>query len=154
MLAEEFLRADVDIDLKKHRAIDVQVIFHKKERRTLEAAYEFYCGRTLENAHSAEADIKATYQVLKGQLDKYDDLQNDTDFLAKFSSHKKQVDFAGRIVYNSKGEEVFNFGKNKGKTVESVLETQPGYYDWIMKSNFPLYTKKVLTEIKLRKFGF
>lgn len=154
LLAEEFLRADTEVDFKRHKFIDVQVIFHKKERRTLEAAYEFYCGRTLENAHSAEADIKATYQVLKGQLDKYDDLQNDTDFLAKFSSHKKQVDFAGRIVYNSKGEEVFNFGKNKGKTVESVLETQPGYYDWIMKSNFPLYTKKVLTEIKLRKFGF
>jgi DNA polymerase III subunit epsilon len=154
LLAEEFLRVGTDIDLKRHKFIDVQVIFHKKERRTLEAAYEFYCGQKLENAHSAEADIKATYEVLKGQLDKYEDLENDTEYLAKFSAHKKQVDFAGRLVYNNNGEEVFNFGKNKGKTVESVLEKQPGYYDWIMKSDFPLYTKKVLTEIKLRKFGF
>jgi len=154
LLAEEFLRVGTDIDLKRHKFIDVQVIFHKKERRTLEAAYEFYCGQKLENAHSAEADIKATYEVLKGQLDKYEDLENDTEYLAKFSAHKKQVDFAGRLVYNNNGEEVFNFGKNKGKTVESVLEKQPGYYDWIMKSDFPLYTKKVLTEIKLRKFGY
>lgn len=154
LLAEEFLRAGANVDLKRHKFIDVQVIFHKKERRTLEAAYEFYCGKKLENAHSAEADIRATYEVLKGQLDRYEDLENDTEYLAKFSSHNKQVDFAGRIVMNSDGKEVFNFGKNKGKSVEWVLENQPGYYDWMMKSDFPLYTKKVLTEIKLRKFGF
>ncbi|MEA2043699.1 MAG: 3'-5' exonuclease [Bacteroidota bacterium] len=153
LLAEEFLRTDIDIDLKKRKFIDVQVIFHKKEQRTLEAAYEFYCNKTLENAHSAEADTVATYEVLKGQLDKYEDLQNDTESLSKFSHHKKQVDFAGRIVLNKKGEEVFNFGKNKGKSVETVLKEQSGYYDWMMKADFPRYTKKVLTEIKLRNFG-
>ncbi len=154
LLAEEFLRAEIDINLKRHKFIDVQVIFHKKERRTLEAAYEFYCNKKLENAHSAEADIRATYEVLKGQLEKYDDLENDTEYLSTFSSHNKNVDFAGRIVIDENGKEVFNFGKNKGKPVEWVLENQPGYYEWMLKSDFPRHTKKVLTEIKLRKFGY
>ncbi len=154
LLAEEFLRADVDIDLKRHKFIDVQVIFHKKEKRTLEAAYQFYCEKNLENAHSAEADTKATYEVLKGQLEKYDDLNNDMEYLSEFSSHNKSVDFAGRIIYDDNNVEVFNFGKNKGKSVEWVLKNQPGYYEWMMKSDFPLYTKKILTQIKLRTFGY
>ncbi|MCB2195536.1 MAG: 3'-5' exonuclease [Bacteroidetes bacterium] len=153
LLAEEFLRVGVDIDLKKHRFVDVQVIFHKMEQRTLSAAYKFYCQKTLDDAHSAEADTKATYEILKAQLDRYNDLQNDIDEISKFSSHNKNVDFAGRIVLNDKGEEVFNFGKYKGQTVESVLEKDQGYFGWMLNSDFPLYTKKVLTAIKLRKFN-
>jgi DNA polymerase-3 subunit epsilon len=153
LLAEEFLRVGVDIDLKKHRFVDVQVIFHKMEQRTLSAAYKFYCQKTLDDAHSAEADTKATYEILKAQIDRYNDLQNDIDEISKFSSHNKNVDFAGRIVLNDKGEEVFNFGKYKGQTVESVLEKDQGYFGWMLNSDFPLYTKKVLTAIKLRKFN-
>ncbi|MBE9510094.1 MAG: 3'-5' exonuclease [Bacteroidetes bacterium] len=150
LLAEEFLRVDLDFDFKKHKVIDVQVIFHKMEQRTLSAAYKFYCNKKLENAHSAEADIIATYEVLKAQLDFYSNLKNDVDYLSKFSSHKKTVDLIGRIVYNQKGEEVFNFGKHKGEKVEDVFNKEPSYYNWIMNGDFPLFTKKVLTEIKLR----
>ncbi|MCK4700106.1 MAG: 3'-5' exonuclease, partial [Bacteroidales bacterium] len=149
-LAEEFLRVDLDFDFKKHKVIDVQVIFHKMEQRTLSAAYKFYCNKKLENAHSAEADIIATYEVLKAQLDRYSNLKNEVDYLSKFSSHKKTVDFIGRIVYNKKGEEIFNFGKHKGEKVEDVFNKEPSYYNWIMNGDFPLFTKKVLTEIKLR----
>jgi DNA polymerase-3 subunit epsilon len=152
LLAEEFIRADVDYDLKKQRFVDVQVIFHKMEKRTLSAAYKFYCDKELVNAHSAEADTEATYEVLKAQLDHYDSLENDVDKLSEFSAHNKHVDFAGRIVYNSEGREVFNFGKYKGKPVEDVLQKDPAYYGWIMNNDFPLYTKKVLTSIKLRAF--
>ncbi len=150
LLAEEFLRNDIDFDMKKRKFVDVQTIFHKMEQRTLVAAYRFYCNKELEGAHGAEADTKATYEVLKAQLDKYPDLNNDIAELAEFSSQKRNVDFAGFIVYDENGVETFNFGKNKGIAVEKVLETQPGYYSWIMNSDFPLYTKKVLTEIKLR----
>ena len=115
LLAEEFLRAGIDIDLNKRKFIDVQTIFHKKEQRTLSAAYSFYCGKNLDDAHSAEADTKATYEVLKSQLDKYDDLENDVDFLSKFSSFTKNVDFAGRFVYDENGQEIINFGKYKGR---------------------------------------
>ena len=153
LLAEEFLRVGVDIDLKKHRFVDVQVIFHKMEQRTLSAAYKFYCQKNLEDAHSAEADTKATYEILKAQIERYNDLENDIDEISKFSSHNKNVDFAGRIVYNDKGEEIFNFGKYKGQTVESVLEKDQGYFGWMLNSDFPLYTKKILTAIKLRKFN-
>ncbi|MCG8411574.1 MAG: 3'-5' exonuclease [Bacteroidales bacterium] len=153
LLAEEFLRVDLDIDLKKHRFVDVQVIFHKMEQRTLSAAYKFYCQKNLENAHSAEADTKATYEILKSQIERYEDLQNDIEEISKFSSHTKNADFAGRIVYNDKGQEIFNFGKYKGQTVESVLEKDQGYFGWMLNSDFPLYTKKVLTNIKLRKFN-
>ena len=153
LLAEEFLRVDLDVDLKKHRLIDVQVIFHKMEQRTLSAAYKFYCKKDLDNAHSAEADTIATYEILKAQIDRYTDLNNDMEELSKFSSHNKNADFAGRIVFNDKDEEVFNFGKYKGQTVESVLEKDQGYFSWMLNSNFPLYTKKVLTAIKLRKFN-
>ncbi|MDH6533814.1 3'-5' exonuclease [Parabacteroides sp. 52] len=153
LLVEEFLRAEVDIDLNKRKLIDVQTIFHKMEQRTLSAAYKFYCDKTLENAHTAEADTVATYEVLKAQLDRYPELENDMAFLAKFSSHTKNVDFAGRVVYNDKNVEVINFGKYKGRPVVEVLATDPGYYGWIMGGDFPLNTKKVFTEIKLRGFN-
>lgn len=162
LLAEEFLRADVDIDLKKHKFIDVQAIFHKMEKRTLSAAYKFYCNKELVDAHSALADTKATYEVLKAQLDRYQGVDfedakgnktqpivNDVDKLSEFSSFTRNVDFVGRIVYDENGVETFNFGKNKGVPVEKVLKEQPGYYGWMMNSEFPLYTKKVLTRIKL-----
>ena len=152
LLAEEFLRAEVDIDLSKRKFIDVQVIFMKMEQRTLSAAYQFYCKKILDGAHSAEADTLATYEILQAQLDRYPDLKNDMASLADFSSHTNNVDFAGRIVYNDKLVEVFNFGKYKGIPVEEVLEKDPGYYGWMMKGDFPLYTKKVLTAIKLRAF--
>lgn len=151
LLAEELIRAGVDIDLKKHKFIDVQVIFHKKEQRTLAAAYKFYCDLELTNAHSASADTKATFEVLKAQLDKYSDLKNDVEELSKFSSHTRNADFAGRIVLDENGTERFNFGKYKGQSVEAVFETDPAYYGWMMNNEFPLYTKKVLTNIKLRK---
>jgi len=153
LLAEEFLRVGVDIDLNKRKFVDVQTIFHKMEQRTLVAAYKFYCNKSLENAHSAEADTKATYEVLQAQLDRYPDLENSIDFLSKFSSFTNNVDFAGRIVYNDKGEEVINFGKHKGRLVTEVLDSDPGYYGWIMNGDFPLNTKKILTEIKLRGFN-
>lgn len=153
LLAEEFLRADIDFDMKKRKFVDVQTIFHKMEQRTLIAAYKFYCNKELEGAHGAEADTKATYEVLKSQLDKYDILENDIEYLAEFSTQNKNADFAGFIIIDEKGIERFNFGKNKGKTVEQVLTEQPGYYGWVMNSDFPLYTKKILTEIKLRGFN-
>lgn len=153
LLAEEFMRVGVDFDMQKRRFIDVQTIFHKMERRTLEAAYKFYCDKDLTEAHSAEADTRATYEVLKAQLDRYPELENDVVALSKFSTQNRNVDFAGRIVYNDKDEEVFNFGKYKGVKVVEVLEKDPGYYGWMMNGDFPLYTKKVLTNIKLRKFN-
>lgn len=154
LLAEEFLRAEVDFDMSKRKFIDVQTIFHKMEQRTLSAAYNFYCQKSLEDAHTAAADTMATYEVLKAQLDRYGDkLENSIEFLSKFSTQNKNVDFAGFIIYNDKGVEIFNFGKNKGLPVEKVLKEQQGYYDWVMKSDFPLYTKKVLTKIKLRSSG-
>ena len=154
LLVEEFLRAVVDIDLNKRKFVDVQTIFHKMEQRTLSAAYKFYCDKSLENAHTAEADTMATYEILKAQLDRYpDDLQNDIEFLSKYSSFTNNVDFAGRMVYNEDGKETINFGKYKGKLVEEVLKNDPGYYSWIMNGDFPLNTKKVLTEIKLRGFN-
>lgn len=153
MLAEELLRAEVDIDLMKRKFVDVQVVFHKMEQRTLEAAYKFYCNKDLTNAHSAEADTLATYEVLQAQLDRYPDLQNDIEFLAKFTAQTNNVDFAGRIVYNEKNEEVFNFGKYKGQKVTDVFNKDIGYYGWMMGNDFSLHTKKVLTNIKLRNFN-
>lgn len=153
MLAEEFLRADVDFEMKKRQYVDVQVIFHKKEQRTLSAAYKFYCKKTLKDAHSAEADTAATFEILKSQLEHYEDLENDIDYLAKYSLQNNNADLAGRLVFNSKGVEVFNFGKYKGKPIEEVLKSDPGYYSWIMNGDFPRYTKKIMTEIKLRGFS-
>ncbi|MEN8187371.1 MAG: exonuclease domain-containing protein [Bacteroidota bacterium] len=148
LLAEEMLRAGVNFDMQERKAIDVQVIFHKKEQRTLSAGYQFYCGKDLENAHSAEADTNATFEILEAQLEKYDDIKKDVDFLSEYSSQQQRVDFAGFILLNENGKEIFSFGKYKGKTVEEVLRSNPGYYNWIQNAEFPLYTKKVLTDIK------
>nr|WP_321377147.1 exonuclease domain-containing protein [uncultured Bacteroides sp.] len=153
VLAEEFLRAGVDIDMSKRKFIDVQVIFHKMEQRTLSAAYKFYCDRNLDDAHTAEADTRATYEVLKAQLDRYPELQNDMAFLADFSSYSKNVDFAGRVVLDDNDVEVFNFGKYKGISVSDVFKKDPGYYSWMLNSDFTLNTKAVLTKIKLREFN-
>lgn len=153
LLAEEFLRAGVEFDFRKRKLIDVQNIFHKKEQRTLKAAYKFYCGKNLDNAHSAEADTMATYEVLEAQLDRYKDdeedpLQNDVEYLAKYSIQNRFMDYAGRFVLNDKDEPVFNFGKHRGKPVKEVLRTEPSYYSWMMDGDFTLDTKKVLTEIR------
>lgn len=153
LLAEELLRADIDFDMKNRQSVDVQTIFHKMEQRTLSAAYRFYCNKNLDDAHSAEADTKATYEVLKAQLEQYKELENSTKFLAEFSAYKKFADFAGFINYNKKGEECFSFGKHKGKRVVDVLEQEPGYFGWLLNADFPLYTKKVLTSIKLRSLN-
>ena len=163
LLVEEFLRADVDFDLKGRRFVDVQNIFHKMEPRNLSAAYKFYCAKDLVNAHSAEADTIATYEILKAQLDRYADIAfkdrkgnitqpviNDIKALSDFSHSTKAVDLIGHIVYNEKNIEVFNFGKHKGKAVAQVLKDEPSYYDWMMRGEFPLSTKKVLTVLKLR----
>ncbi len=153
LLAEEMLRADVDFDMKNRQSVDVQTIFHKMEQRTLSAAYKFYCDKSLEDAHSAAADTHATYEVLKSQLERYEDLENDTKFLAEFSSRKKFADFAGFLAYDKEGEECFAFGKHKGKRVTEILEKEPGYFGWLLNADFPLYTKKVLTAIKLRSLN-
>lgn len=154
MLVEEMLRAGIDFDITKCRLIDVQNIYHKLEQRTLSAAYKFYCGKNLEDAHSAQADTRATYEVLKAQLDKYPDkLKNDVQFLSSFSKMNDNVDFAGRIIYNDKHIPVFNFGKYKGQSVEDVLARDPGYYGWMMQGDFPQNTKQVLTKLRLKAIG-
>lgn len=160
MLLEEFLRVGVDLDMTDRKFVDVQNIFHQMEQRTLKAAYKFYCGKDIINAHSAEADIRATYEVLLSQLDKYEHtefedkqgnrsvpVKNDVEALSSFTNMNKPVDFAGRMVFNEKGEETINFGKHKGKTVESVFDTEPSYYAWMMQGDFPLFTKKKLGDI-------
>jgi DNA polymerase-3 subunit epsilon len=153
VLAEEFLRTNTDFNFRKRKYVDVQVIFYKKEQRTLAAALQFYCKKELENAHSSKADTAATYEVLKAQLDRYKDLENDIEKLAEYSAFNNNADFAGRIIIDENGIEIFNFGKHKGKPVEEVFKEEPAYYSWMMNGDFPLYTKKVLTEIKLRAFG-
>ena len=150
ILAEEFLRAGLDIDLNNCRFIDVQTIFHKMEQRSLVAAYKFYCGKELKDAHSAESDTRATYEVLKSQLDRYPELENDVDALSKFSSFNNNVDYAGRMIYNENGDEVFNFGKYKGQLVKEVLKRDVGYYGWVMSGDFALNTKQKLTEIRIK----
>ena len=152
LLAEEFLRADVDIDLGRRKFVDVQVIFHIMEQRTLSAAYKFYCDKDLTDAHTAAADTHATYEVLQAQLDRYPELKNDIAYLSDYSSFNKNADFAGRIVYDDKGVELFNFGKYKGMPVVEVLRRDPGYYSWVLNSDFSLNTKSVLTKIRLRAF--
>lgn len=149
MLAEEFLRAGVtDVALSEAKKIDVQVIYYKKEPRTLVAAYQNYCGKELVGAHGALADTEATYEVLKAQLDKYGDLENTVDFLSEYTTQTKTADLAGRIAYNERREPVFNFGKYKGQTVQRVMSvTDPGYYGWMMQADFPLETKQVLTKL-------
>lgn len=150
MLDQEFQRVGVKFDFTKPRFIDVQTIFHKKEQRTLVAAYKFYCGKDLEAAHSANADTRATYEVLKAQLDRYDDLPNDIAALSEYSAQNHNVDLAGRVIYNDKHQEVINFGKYKGQLVEDVLKKDVGYYSWILQGDFPQNTKDVFTNIKLR----
>jgi DNA polymerase III subunit epsilon len=150
LLAEEFLRADVDFNMRNRQFVDVQVIFHKMEQRNLAAAYKFYCKKELINAHSSKADTMATYEILKAQLDFYENLPRTINELSEFSTQNKNVDLAGHIVYNDKNVEVFNFGKHKGIPVEEVLTKDSGYYGWMMNGQFPLYTKKILTELKLR----
>lgn len=163
LLMEEFLRAKVDFDLEGRRFIDVQNIFHQMEQRTLKAAYRFYCGKDIENAHSAEADIRATYEVLLAQLEKYKDtewedrkgnksipVKNDIEALHAFTNLSRPVDFAGRLVFNEDGIEVFNFGKHKGKCVEEVFNAEPSYYSWMQNGDFPLYTKRCLEKIWVR----
>ncbi len=151
LLAEEMLRAEIDFDMKNTVTVDVQTIFHKKEQRTLSAGYKFYCGKDLDGAHSAAVDTNATYEILLAQLERYPDLENNIKDLSEFSTRKKSADFAGFIIYNKEEQEVFSFGKHKGKLVEEVLQSEPGYYNWIQNADFPLYTKKVLTAIKLRQ---
>lgn len=162
VLAEEFLRADIDFDIKNRKLIDVQNIFHQMEPRTLSAAYKFYCDKPLDNAHSAEADTIATYEIFKAQLTRYQNteiedakgnkitpIQNDMAAISQFTTRFKQADFAGRILLNDKNEEVFGFGKHKDKPVRDIFEKEPGYYGWMMQSEFPLYTKKIITQIRL-----
>lgn len=165
MLVEEFLRANVDFDVDNRLLLDAQKIFHMMEKRNLSAAYQFYCNKTLENAHSALADTRATLDVFKAQVEKYDGMEmqdllgnkvgvikNDMKAIHDLVN-KKMVDLAGRIVFNEKGIEVFNFGKHKGKPVAEVLEKEPSFYDWMMKGDFPLDTKRKLTQLRLRKFN-
>jgi len=153
LLIEEFTRVGIHFDLNDRKLIDVQNIFHKMEQRTLAAAYKFYCDKDLIDAHTAEADTTATYEVLLSQLDKYESLKNDVDFLAQFSTVTRNVDLAGRIVFNEKGEEVFNFGKYKGHLVKEVFKSEPSYYDWMMKGDFATNTKNVITALRLKEFN-
>lgn len=148
VLMEEFGRCGINFEIGGRRFIDVQNIFHKMEQRTLVAAYKFYCGGSLEDAHSAMADTQATYDVLLGQLRKYDELKNDVGFLAKFSSIGRNLDLAARIVLDDNDVAVFNFGKHRGKPVKEVLLKEPSFYDWIMQGDFPKNTKDVLTRLK------
>jgi DNA polymerase III subunit epsilon len=155
LLAEEFLRSGVDFDMTNRKAVDVQNIFHKMEQRTLVAAYKFYCDKDLTNAHSAEADTTATYEVLLAQIDKYDEIENDVNFLAEFSQRGGQfADMAGFIRYNEDGKEVLSFGKYRGVTLEQIWNDNPGYFSWINQADFPLYTKNVMrnfaTQMKLK----
>ncbi len=151
MLVEEFLRAGIDFDPENRKFVDAQRIFHMMEPRNLKAAYKFYCNKDLENAHSAEADTKATWEVLKSQVERYPQLQNNIDYLHQFSGQSNNVDLAGRMILNDKGVEVFNFGKHKNKPVLQVLKAEPSYYQWMMDNDFSLDTKRHLTRIKLRE---
>lgn len=150
MLAEEFARVGVDFDFTAPRYVDVQTIFHKKEQRTLSAAYRFYCDKVLEGAHSANADTRATYEVLLAQLERYADLPCDIDGLSDFSMQQKNVDLAGRLVYDDQHREVINFGKYKGQLAADVLQKDPGYYNWIQQGDFPSETKRRFTAIRMR----
>ena len=153
LLAEELLRSEIDFSLDNVATIDVQNIFHKMEQRTLSAAYQFYCGKSLDNAHSSKADTLATFEVLESQIEKYNDLENNVSFLSDFSKRGKNVDLAGFIKYNEDNIPCFSFGKHKGKTVDYVLENESGYFGWLLNADFPMYTKKVLTQIRLNKLN-
>jgi len=149
-LVDEFIRAEIEFEVRSRRMVDVQNIFHKMEQRTLAAAYKFYCSKEIVNAHSAEADILATFEVFEAQLERYPELKKDVDFLHQFTCMNQNVDLAGRMIYNEKKEEIFNFGKHKGKLVADIFQKEPSYYDWMMQGDFPAETKKVLTALRLR----
>ena len=152
--SNRFLRADIDFDMKNRRSIDVQTVFFKMEPRTLTAAYHFYCNKELLGAHGAEADTRATFEILKAQVDRYEELIGDSESLAQFTQPTQpNADLAGMIKFNAQGDEIFNFGKHKGKKVTDILDKEPGYYAWMQNADFPAYTKKVLTAIKLRSFN-
>ena len=153
LLAEEFLRSNIDFDLEKIKCIDVQNIFHKMEKRTLGAAYKFYCKKDLIDAHSSKADTLATYEVLEAQIEKYSELENNVTFLSEFSSRNRTVDLAGFIIYDKNNVPCFSFGKHKGKSVDFIIDNEPGYFGWIFNSDFPMYTKKILTKLRLNKLN-
>ena len=148
VLAEEFLRADIEFDLSTKDCVDIQNIFHKMEQRTLVAAYKFYCSKELTNAHDAMADTVATWEVFEKQLEQYDNLKPNIDFLADFSRNSvhKNIDFAGRLAINENNEAIYNFGKHKGKTIKEISVSEPGYYGWMLEADFPRYTKKILLQ--------
>ena len=150
LLVEELLRAEIAFDFKDIKTVDVQTIFHKMEARTLAAALKFYCSKELNDAHTAQADTQATYDVLLAQLDYYSELEPNIDFLNTFSTRRKTADFAGFVVYNKQGDMCFGFGKHKDKKVTDVLTREPGYFGWVLNADFPRYTKKILTEIRLQ----
>jgi DNA polymerase III subunit epsilon len=156
MLMEEFIRAEVDFDMKGRKVVDVQKIFHQMEQRTLAAAYKFYCSKSLEGAHGAEVDANATAEILYAQVEKYPQLGNSVDSILKSIGEDQVIDFARRFIFDEKGVEIFNFGKHKGRPVADVLKSEPQYYDWMMKGEFPMNTKQKLTEmytrIMLKKF--
>ena len=153
LLAEEFLRFNIDFSLDNIRCIDVQNIFHKMEKRTLGAAYKFYCQKELIDAHSSKADTQATFEVLEAQINLYNDLENNVDFLSDFSSRNKSVDLAGFIIYDQNNIPCFSFGKHKGKSVDFIIENEPGYFGWLLNADFPMYTKKILTKLRLSKLN-
>ena len=153
LLAEELLRSEIDFDLSKIKTVDVQNIFHKMEKRTLSAAYKFYCGKDHEDAHSSMSDTRVTYEVFLAQLEKYEELENNIDYLSNFSTMRKSIDLAGFIYENDNRKAVFSFGKYKNQEIDDVLENDPGYFSWIMKSDFPNYTKKILSQLRLNKLN-
>lgn len=153
VLIEEFTRAGIHFDISNCKLVDVQNIFHKMEQRTLSAAYKFYCSKELEGAHTAEADTNATFEVLVAQLEKYESLKGDVDFLSQFSTMHRNVDLAGRVVMSEEGIEVFNFGKHKGKPVREVFKKDSSYYDWMMQGDFSTNTKNVITQLRLKDFA-
>ena len=153
LLVEELLRAEVSFNFNNIKTVDVQTIFHKMEARTLTAALRFYCDEELSDAHSAQADAKATHDVLLAQLDRYDDLEPNVDFLNNFSKRKKTADFAGFLVFDKSNEMCFGFGKHKGKKIKDILENEPGYFGWVLNADFPRYTKKILTEVRLQSMN-
>ena len=153
LLVEELLRAEVSFNFNNIKTVDVQTIFHKMEARTLTAALRFYCDEELSDAHSAQADAKATHDVLLAQLDRYDDLEPNVDFLNNLSKRKKTADFAGFLVFDKSNEMCFGFGKHKGKKIKDILEIEQGYFGWVLNADFPRYTKKILTEVRLQSMN-
>jgi DNA polymerase-3 subunit epsilon len=149
MLVEEFYRANIEFDITKCKFVDAQRIYHMMEPRTLSAAYQFYCEKPLDNAHSAKADTEATWEIIQAQIEKYQQIEPNVEYIHKLTGQGNLLDLAGRFILNDKSQAIFNFGKHKGKTVETVFKSDPGYYDWMMQGDFSLQTKKILTKLKL-----